>query len=240
MAPIRAILADDQRLVLAGLRRLIEGIPGMTIVGETSIGGEVVSLARSLAPDLVLMEPLMRGCDCMEIVARIRTDVPRCRVLIVAAQGDDELVRGALRAGASGYILKSSTPEDLRTAIEAVMAGNAYLCPAAWSSAVSDLRRGRNADAPMDSLSPRQREILKLIVQGLCTKSIAEAIGVSVKTVETHRAALMERLQIRHVAGLVMFAIRHGLVRLERDDPHSVDWLPPGAAAAFPTRSGGE
>jgi DNA-binding NarL/FixJ family response regulator len=213
--PIRTLIADGQRLVLAGLRRVIEGIPGVEVVGETSVAGEVVPMACSLLPDVVLIDSVMRGFDCTDLVARLASEVPGCRVLVVSGQGDDEFVRRALRAGASGYILKSSTTRDLRTAIEEVAAGNAYLCPGAWSSAVCDMQRGREGDAPRETLSPRQREILTLIAQGHCTKGIATAIGISVKTVETHRAALMDRLHIRHVAGLVMYALRHDLVRLD-------------------------
>jgi DNA-binding NarL/FixJ family response regulator len=211
--PVRVLIADDQRLVLAGLRRLVEGVPGVAIVAEASVCDELVSMAASSRPDLIVMELVMNGLEGIDAIARIKGQLPDCRILIVSARGAHDLVRRALGAGASGYILKDSAPVELRLAIKAVLRGDSYLSPAVSRAAASGLVPARRRDP--DVLSPRQREILKLIAKGHCTKRIAQSLGVSVKTVETHRAALMERLDIHHVPGLVFYALRHSLVRLD-------------------------
>jgi DNA-binding NarL/FixJ family response regulator len=159
------------------------------------------------------MELVMNGLEAIDAIAGMKAELPGCRILIVSARGPDDLVRRALRAGASGYVLKDSAPSELRLAIDALLGGHSYLCPGACRAAATGLARAQRRDP--DVLSPRQREILELIAKGRCNKAIAQLLGLSVKTVETHRAAVMERLQINHIPGLVCYALRHKLVRLE-------------------------
>jgi DNA-binding NarL/FixJ family response regulator len=207
------LIADDQRLVLAGLRRLVEGVTGVSIVAEATVCDELVSIAASSRPDLIVMDLVMNGRTRIDAIAKIKGTLPACRILIVSAHGAEDLVRDAVGAGASGYILKDSAPAELRLAMEVVLGGNAYLSPAVWTAAASGLARVRRRDP--DVLSPRQREVLKLIAKGHTTKGIAQCLGISAKTVETHRAAVMERLEIEGVSGLVVYALRHKLVRLD-------------------------
>lgn len=214
---IRVLVADDQRLVLAAMRRLLEDIPGICVVDEVSSAGQVVAAVRIAQPDVVVLEIAMPGLDGFDAIARIRASVPGAHVLVVSARADLALVRGALAAGATGYILKDCAPGQLRLALDAALRGETYLSAKWWSSALAGptRRRARGYARPSDPLSPRQREILQLIALGHGTKRIASTLGVSAKTVETHRAAMMQRLGIGHVAGLVMYALRHDLVRLD-------------------------
>lgn len=218
MIPMRILLADDHTLVRAGIRALIEAIEGATIVAEASNGREAVALAKAHAPDVVVMDISMTELNGIEATAQIKAEVPRSRVLILSMHTTDEFVRRALKAGASGYIVKDSAPLELRMALEAVQRDQVYLSPRVSRGVVSGIVDGRAEDgeSSLDALTPRQREILQLIAEGKSTKEIAFVLEVSVKTVETHRAALMERLGIRDIAGLVLYAVRHSLVSVER------------------------
>ena len=218
MIPMRILLADDHALVRAGIRALIEAIEGATIVAEASNGREAVALAKAHAPDVVVMDISMTELNGIEATAQIKAEVPRSRVLILSMHTTDEFVRRALRAGASGYIVKDSAPLELRMALEAVQRDELYLSPRVSRGVVSGIVDGRAeaGESSLDALTPRQREILQMIAEGKSTKEIAFVLEVSVKTVETHRAALMERLGIRDIAGLVLYAVRHNLVSAER------------------------
>lgn len=214
MTPVRILLADDHTLVLAGIRSLLEGFDGVTIVGEAHDGREAVALARAKAPNLVLMDISMKELNGIEATAQIRAEVPDARVLILSMHTTEDFVRRALKAGASGYLVKDSAPLELRMAIDAIMRGEKYISSRVSGHLVSGVVDGRPAGAgsPLDSLTPRQREILQMIAEGKSTKEIAFALEISAKTVETHRATLMERLGIRDVAGLTVFAIKSGLI----------------------------
>jgi len=163
---------------------------------------------------------LLRDIDGIEATAQIRALSPGTRILILSMHTTEDFVRRALKAGAAGYLVKDSAPLELRMAIEAVLRDETYLSSRISKGLVSGLLEGRDAgDTTFDSLSPRQREVLQLIAEGLSTKEIAFTLQVSGKTVETHRAALMERLGIRDVAGLVIYAVRHRLVSIESPGP---------------------
>ncbi len=218
MTPMRIVLADDHALVRAGIRALIEAIEGTTIVAEASNGREAVALAKSHSPDVVVMDISMAELNGIEATAQIKAEVPRSRVLILSMHTTDDFVRRALKAGASGYLVKDSAPLELRMALEAVLRGEVYLSPRVSRGVVSGMVGGgvEPGESLLDSLTPRQREILQLIAEGKSTKEIAFGLEVSVKTVETHRAGLMDRLGIRDIAGLVLFAVRHDLVSAER------------------------
>ena len=220
MSNIRILLADDHVLVLAGIRGLIEEIEGAQIIAEATNGREAVTLARQHRPDLVVMDISMKELNGIEATAQIKAELPDTRVLILSMHTTEDFVRRAIRAGASGYLVKDSAPLDLQMAIAAVMRNEIYLSPRISKHVVAGFLGGNGSPeaSSLDALTSRQREILQMVAEGKSTKEIAFALDVSVKTVETHRAALMERLDIRDVAGLVMYAVRHGLVSVDSTD----------------------
>lgn len=220
MNAIPTLLVDDHTLVRAGIRALLREIDGIEIVAETDNGRDAVALAKKLAPRLVIMDISMKALNGIEATAQILALSPGTRVLILSMHTTEDFVRRALKAGAAGYLVKDSAPLELRMAIEAVLRNETYLSSRISKGLVSGLLEGRDgADTTFDSLSPRQREVLQLIAEGLSTKEIAFALQVSGKTIETHRAALMDRLGIRDVAGLVIYAVRHRLVNVESPGP---------------------
>ncbi len=213
MSEIRALLVDDHALVRAGLRTLLESIDGVAVVAEAGNGEEALQLAADLRPDLVVMDIAMPRLSGLDAAVRIREALPGTRVLILSMHASDDYVRRALRSGAAGYLLKDAAAVELELAVRAVMRGETYLSPRVSTQVVDQYVRGPGVpQGPIDSLTPRQREILELIAKGRSTKQIAHQLGLSVKTVETHRAQLMERLGLRDVASLVRLAIRAGLV----------------------------
>ena len=213
MTPVRVLLADDHTLVRAGLRRLLESIDGMDVVGEAGDGLTLLDLAAKLQPQVVLMDIAMPGLNGLEATGRMTKAWPDIRILILSMHQNAEYVRQALRQGAMAYLLKDSAPLELELALKAVLRGETYLSPAVSKGVVSDyVHRLRSDEQPADALTPRQREVLQLIAEGQSTKEIARRLDLSVKTVETHRTQLMKQLDIHEVAGLVRFAIRAGLV----------------------------
>ena len=213
MNAIRIVLADDHALVRAGVRSLIASIPGAEVVAEAGDGHQVLALVDKWRPRLVLMDIAMPGLNGLEATARLTKSHPETSVIILSMHAAEEYALQALRAGAAGYLLKDADLSELEFAITAVARGQTYLSPAMSKHLVTDYRRrlAEQAD-PLDRLTPRHREVLQLIAEGQTTKDIATRLKLSVKTVETHRAQLMDRLDIHDVAGLVRFAIRVGLV----------------------------
>ena len=220
MSTLRVLLCDDHTLVRAGIRALVLEMPEATIVAEADNGREAVALARTHRPDLVVMDISMKELNGIEATAQIRAEVPQARVLILSMHTTEDFVRRALKAGASGYLVKDSAPLELKMAMEAIARGETYLSSRVSKTLLSGLVDGRppESESSLDSLTPRQREILQLIAEGKSTKEIAFTLNVSVKTVETHRAALMERLGIHDVAGLVLYAVRHRLISVDRGE----------------------
>ncbi len=215
MSAVRVLLADDHTLVRAGLRKLLESVPGFEVVGEAGDGLALLALAEQLQPQLVLMDIAMPGLNGIEATARILKSWPAIRVLILSMHQNEEYVRQALRHGAVAYLLKDAAPLELELALQAVLRGETYLSPAVSKGVVQDyVQRLRGDDQPAAALSPRQREVLQLIAEGQSTKEIARRLDLSIKTVETHRSQLMKQLDIHEVAGLVRYAMRTGLVSL--------------------------
>jgi DNA-binding NarL/FixJ family response regulator len=216
MSAISVLLADDHELVRAGFRALLQTISGVKVVAESDDGRKALESVRAHQPDVVLMDLAMPGLNGLEATARIAKEFPRTRVIVLSMHKSEEYVLGALKSGASGYLLKDASPSELETAIRSVARGDTYLSPPVSRQVIEDYRKrtGEN-QGPLDLLTPRQREILQLIAEGRSTKDIADVLQVSVKTVETHRAQLMERLDIHDVAGLVRYAIRTGLITPE-------------------------
>ncbi len=217
MNRVRVLLADDHALVRAGIRSLLRSIDGVEIVAEAENGQQALERAQATRPDIVLIDISMPGLNGIEATRRIKAQSPDTKVLIVSMHAEPEYVSQALRSGASGYLLKDATPVELELAIQAVRRGEAYLSPRVSSVVVEGFARSATAGGgPLDLLTPRQREILRLIAEGCTTKEIAGRLDVSIKTVETHRAMLMDRLGIRDLAGLVRLAVREGLVSGEK------------------------
>ncbi len=218
MKPIRILLADDHALILGGIRALLKEIEGVTIVAEANNGRDAVALARAEKPNLVIMDISMKELNGIEATAQILAEVPETRVLILSMHTTEDFVRRALKAGAAGYLVKDSAPLELRMAIEAIMRGELYISSRVSRHLVSGMVDGAGqGKSSIDSLTPRQREILQLVAEGKSTKEIAFVLEVSIKTIETHRSALMERLAIHDIAGLVLYAARHRLVSLDDD-----------------------
>jgi DNA-binding NarL/FixJ family response regulator len=210
MAPVRVLLADDHALVRSGLRALVEHLPGTEVVGEAADGREALAVIEQERPDVVLMDVTMPELSGLEAAERVRERFPDVRILIVSMHANPMYVSRALQVGASGYVLKTADAGELEEAVRRVSRGLTYLCPAAARALEKARERGAEGEEP--ALTPRQREILQLVAEGHSTRKIAGKLGLSVKTVETHRAHLMERLGIRDVAGLVRYAVRVGLV----------------------------
>jgi DNA-binding NarL/FixJ family response regulator len=209
----RVLIADDHLLVRAGIRALIESIDGVTVVAEANDGREAVDLAATLRPDIALLDVTMPGLNGLEAAARLREASPATRVIILSMHANEAYVRTALKAGAAGYLLKSATAAELQAAIQTVARGETYLSPAVSKQVVKGFVDGTAHEAsPLDALTTRQREILQMIAEGRSTKEVAFTLSISAKTVETHRAQIMERLEIHDLAGLVRFAIRTGLI----------------------------
>lgn len=213
---VRVLIADDHSILRAGLRALLTELPDTSVVADTGDGREVVELVKAHRPDIVLMDISLPGLNGLEATVRLTKEYPNTRVLILSMHSSEEYVVRALRSGAAGYLLKDAAPQELEFAIDAIRRGNTYLSPAISRHVIDDyLRRAEDHQLPLDQLTPRQREILQLIAEGKSTKDIAFILSVSVKTVETHRAQLMDRLQIFDIPGLVRLAVRTGLVSTE-------------------------
>lgn len=209
MRPIRVVLADDHALVRSGMRALLEQLDGVVVVGEAADGREAVAQVARLRPHVVLMDISMPELNGLEATERLRREHPEVRTILLSMHADEAYVGRALAVGAAGYVLKSAGAVELELAIRAVARGDSFLSPAV---ARRVMRGGLPTSEPEPSLSARQREVLQLIAESNSTKQIAAKLGLSPKTVETHRANLMARLSIRDVPGLVRYAIRAGLV----------------------------
>lgn len=212
----RTLLVDDHSLVRAGLRTLLEAIDGVEVLAEAGNGEDALRLAVAQRPDLVVLDIALPGANGLEVAARLRQAVPEARILILSMHATGDFVERALHVGAAGYLVKDAAAVELELAVKAIMSGDTYLSPRVSKQVVAGfVQRADATPGPLDGLSPRQREILRLIALGRATKEIAYDLGLSVKTVEAHRAQVMERLGIRDVAGLVRFAIRTGVITPE-------------------------
>jgi DNA-binding NarL/FixJ family response regulator len=211
---VRIVLADDHTLVRAGIRSLLVSIPDVQVVAESDDGRETLELIARHRPDVALIDIGMPGLSGLEVARRVVKESPRTRVIILSMHGDRTHVTQALRAGVAGYLLKGAAVAELPLALAAVMRGETYLTPKISQTVVREyLQAGQEADQdPLKDLTARQREILHLIAEGRSTREMAGLLHVSVKTIETHRLRLMDRLNIHDVAGLVRFAVRAGLV----------------------------
>lgn len=213
------MVVDDHVVVRSGLMLLLDGKHGMTVVGEAADGDEALEVATALRPDVILMDLSMpHGKDGLTATSELKKLLPNTAILILTMHDDEEYLFRSIQAGASGYILKSAPHEELLMAIKHIAAGNAYLHPSATKRLMSDymdkLKHGEYAGA-FESLTDREREILAKVAQGYSNKEIAEQLIISVKTVETHKSNLMEKLELKTRPDLVKFALKKGLLYFE-------------------------
>jgi DNA-binding NarL/FixJ family response regulator len=209
------LLADDHKLVRAGIRSLLERLPDIEVVAEASDGREALRLIGEHRPQIVLMDIAMPELNGLEATRRVAKTFPDVSVIILSIYSDEEHVYQALRAGASGYLLKGAAIEELELAIRAVAQNETYLSPPVSKHVIMEYVRRTGADTrSSERLSPRQTEVLQLIAEGKSMKQIALGLGISVKTVETHRSALMTRIGVLDVAGLVRYAVKIGVINL--------------------------
>lgn len=218
---IRILIADDHKIMLDGLKALLEAQENIQIVGQALNGREAVKLAHKEKPDMVIIDVAMPDLNGLEAMRQILQDNPKTKVLALSMHSDRRYVTGMLSAGASGYILKHCAFEELALAIQTVLRNQVYLSPPIAGILVKELSqagspRAGQQIASLSSLTPREREVLQLIAEGHSAREIAQRLHLSVKTIETHRRQIMEKLGIRSVAELTKFAIREGLTSLDK------------------------
>jgi two-component system, NarL family, response regulator NreC len=207
---IRVLLADDHKILRKGVRMLIDSQPDMEVVGEARTGREAVEEARQLKPDIVVMDVSMPELNGIEGTRLICDEMKHTRVVALSMHRDSVYVREILRAGARGYLLKDSEDDDLVKAIRSVHRGEAFLSPAISDAVLTDYRK--HVSNPVDLLTSREREILTMVADGKTNKEIAQTLGLSVYTVESHRGSVMEKLNLHNTGDIVRFALRNGLI----------------------------
>ena len=212
-APVtRVMLADDHTLVRAGVRKILEGHPGFSVVGEVADGRTAIDALKQQAVDVLVLDLSMPGLDGFEVLRRAKSIRPEIKVLVLTMHASAEYVARAVREGADGYLLKDSAVQDLVAAIQAVMAGREYYSPPVQRELTEMVRGNPGGKRRTEPITDREREVLKLVAQGLSTKEIATRLDISTRTVETHRANLMRNLGMHSVARLTQYAIREGLI----------------------------
>jgi DNA-binding NarL/FixJ family response regulator len=206
------MLADDHPLVRAGVRRVLEGEPGLELVGEAASGAEALQGLRESQPDVLLLDLNMPEGDGFAVLREARSLAPDTHIIVLTMHAQPEYVTRAVREGANGYLLKDLAVQDLLRAIEAVMSGGSFFSERAQHALANDIRSGGREASPLARLTGRERQVLAAVARGLTTKEIAARQNISTRTVETHRANLMRKLDLRSVALLTQFAIREGLI----------------------------
>ncbi len=215
---IRVLVVDDHAVLRQALRYMLEAQPGLEVVGEASNGREAVDIAEKLMPDVVLMDTVMPGLNGIEATRQIRRRLPKTKVLMLTGYMEDEHVAGALKAGASGYVIKKSELDELLLGIQAVHRGNPYFSSSIGDGDLTDYLwqlKSNSGKVGYDLLTAREREVLQLIAEGSSNQRIADDLFISVKTVEAHRAHIMTKLHAKNRTDLIRYALRKGLVALD-------------------------
>jgi DNA-binding NarL/FixJ family response regulator len=216
MAAIRLLLVDDHAIVRSALRSLIGGLQGVEVVGEAGDGRQALEQIAACQPQLVLMDIAMPRLGGIEATRILRREYPHISVVMLSMHKHEDYVIQSLRAGATGYVFKGSPPGELGLAIQSVARGELFLSPVVSKPVVGAyLSNSHDGASALEQLTPRQREILQLIAEGNSSKQIAQILDASVKTIDSHRANLMERLGVHNTPGLVRYAIRYGLISAE-------------------------
>jgi len=216
--PIRILLVEDHILVRAGIKTLLDDLPHTEVVAEADNGREALTLLETIQPDVILMDIAMPGLNGLETTGQITKHYPHIKVIVLSMHANEAYVLRALRVGASGYLLKDASFDELERALGGVLRGEIYLSPAVSKHVVAQYLKQTETgtSTSLEQLTPRQREVLQLITEGHTNKEIASILDISVKTVETHRADLMQRLEIYDVAGLVRYAVKMGLITVDK------------------------
>jgi DNA-binding NarL/FixJ family response regulator len=213
-AMVRILLVDDHAMLRDGVRMVLESHPGFEVVGTADNGVDAIALARTLQPDVAVLDVAMPELNGLEATREIRTCCPETDVVILSMHEGEDYLREALRAGAAGYVLKRAAAKELVGAIEAVQRGESYLDPALTRTLISDyVRKVDRADMAVDALTERELEVLRLVAEGLTNRQIALKLNISIKTVQSHRANLMDKLDLHDRTELVRYAIRRGLIK---------------------------
>ena len=215
---VRILLADDHAIVREGMRALVDRVPDFEVVAQTQSGRETLEKSRDHVPDVVVMDIAMPDLNGVEATRQIVSELPGTRVLALSVHSGRKMVSAMLRAGASGYLVKKCAADELVTAVRAVVDGKTYLSPDISDMVVQDYLNAVPEDlsSAFSLLTDREREVLQLVAEGLTTKAIAYDLDVSVKTIETHRQHVMEKLDIHSIAELTKYAVREGLTSLEK------------------------
>jgi DNA-binding NarL/FixJ family response regulator len=218
-ARTRVVLADDHSLVRAGVRRVLEGVPTIELVGEAGSGAETLKVLGDTQPDVLLLDLNMPDGDGFSVLREARAVAPDTHIVVLTMHAQPEYITRAVREGANGYLLKDLAVQDLLAAIASVMAGGSFFSERAQRALANSLRAGDADETPLAKLTGREREVLVGVARGLTTKEIAAQQNISGRTVETHRANLMRKLDLRSVALLTQFAIREGLIEAPEETP---------------------
>jgi DNA-binding NarL/FixJ family response regulator len=212
---IKVLLVDDHAIMRDGIRALLSLNSDIEIVGEASEGKEAVARSQELAPDVIVMDIAMPGMDGLEATRRIVKQSPRTRILILTQHDDNQYVLSAIKAGAAGYLPKRALGSELVSAIRAVNRGDSFLHPSATAALINDYRQQAREGDSYDQLTPREREILKLIAEGHTSREIADSLFISLKTVMGHRSKIMEKLGLHNRTDLIKYAMRKGLLSID-------------------------
>lgn len=217
MDKIRVLIADDHAIVRAGIRSLLDGQPNIEVIAEASNGCQAIELATRLQPDVVLMDIVMGDLDGMVATQEIKERAPEVKVLALTMHDREEFFFAMLKAGALGYVLKGSEPNDLLTAIEVVYRGEPFLSPSVTKAVLEDYlgHKSTQDTSGYDSLTLREKEVLHLTAEGKTTREMADLLHLSTKTVEKHRAKMMEKLDLQNLTELIKYAIRKGLIDVD-------------------------
>lgn len=216
MTPVKLIIADDHKIVREGLISLVKDRPELSVVGEATDGATAVELTRKLRPDIVLMDITMAGMNGIAATREIVDKCPECKVIILSMNSDKRFVSTAFSAGASAYLVKDEAFEELARAIRFVREGKTYLSPSITGTVVNDLKNSGSATVVEDEakLTIKELEVLQMLAEGKGSKEIGYALGISSKTVDTHRQKIMHKLELRSIAELTKYAVREGLTTL--------------------------